>query len=244
MGDTPPWTGGRLGPYHVGRRYRHVDPALGRVYEAHHVDTGAPALVLVPGKDEAWAPRRDWRVRAVGSASPPFLALEVEHAPEDSPESAAELTLVFHRLTGVCAQFEGRPDASRHLTGTLVRDSRYLARWRPRLRRLGHALAALILAVLFWPGTASHEWHAPSERHFALADDISGSALIAEPMPSKPYPGQVRPPCKPEWAQVEINGGCWVELAMRAPCGQTTEHAGKCYLPAKAAPRLPQSLTP
>ncbi|MBM7119414.1 hypothetical protein [Archangium primigenium] len=237
MGDTPRWNGGKLGPYHVGRRYRRVPPDLGRVYEAHHVETGASALVVVPDKDESWAPTRDWRVSAQGSHSPPFLAAEVERAPEASPESAAELTLLFHRLAGVFAAFEGRPDALHHLTGTLPRDARHLARWRPRLRRLGHAVCALALAVLFWPGSASHEQHLTAERHFARTQ-------LADPLPSKPYPDQAKPPCKSEWAEVEIQGGCWVELSRRPPCGKTTEHAGKCYLPSKAEPRPPQSLTP
>lgn len=248
MGDSPRWSGGKLGPYHVGRRYRRVPPDLGRVYEAHHVETGASALVVVPDKDESWAPTRDWRVSAQGSHTPPFLAAEVERAPEASPESAAELTLLFHRLAGVFAAFEGRPDALHHLTGTLPRDARHLARWRPRLRRLGHAVSALGLVVLFWPGSASPPGEqAPSAvRVVARIRDRSGQPVaLAYPLPSKPLAGQLKPPCKSELDEVEIRGGCWLELAKRAPCqSYAAEHAGKCYLPSMAEPRPPQSLTP
>ena len=46
MSDTPPREGSRLGPYLLGRRHPDSDPALGHIYEAHHIESGAPALVI------------------------------------------------------------------------------------------------------------------------------------------------------------------------------------------------------
>ncbi len=49
--------------------------------------------------------------------------------------------------------------------------------------------------------------------------------------------------------EVEIHGGCWVELAKRPPCYENqAEYGGKCYLPVSARSRdkkrEPQSLQP
>lgn len=42
----------------------------------------------------------------------------------------------------------------------------------------------------------------------------------------------------PNKGEVEINGGCWVELARRPPCyGKQAEYRGKCYLPVSARSR-------
>ncbi|HYO60078.1 hypothetical protein [Archangium sp.] len=69
---------------------------------------------------------------------------------------------------------------------------------------------------------------------------------IAYPLPDKPFSNQARPPCRPPRGEVEINGGCWVEIARRPPCHEEhAEYQGKCYLPVSTrGPRLPQSLSP
>ena len=53
---------------------------------------------------------------------------------------------------------------------------------------------------------------------------------LAEQVPSKPLPGQKRPPCTPRW-EVEINGGCWIQVGtVKAPCGDGGhEWKGICY---------------
>jgi len=45
VSDTPSREGSRLGPYLLGALHPDSDPALGRIHEAHHVDTGAVACV-------------------------------------------------------------------------------------------------------------------------------------------------------------------------------------------------------
>src|SRR5690349_1572418 len=56
MSDTPDWKGRRLGPYLVGERFRfpNIPEDEGRLHAAHHVETGEPALVLVPGVGDEW----------------------------------------------------------------------------------------------------------------------------------------------------------------------------------------------
>ncbi len=51
-------------------------------------------------------------------------------------------------------------------------------------------------------------------------------------MPEHPLPKQKRPPCKPR-AEVEINGGCWVQIGtLKAPCREDGyEWKGACYFP-------------
>jgi hypothetical protein len=54
---------------------------------------------------------------------------------------------------------------------------------------------------------------------------------VGEAIPTKPYPGQKRPPCQPI-AQRAINGGCWSLINTRKPpCEDYYEHDGKCYSP-------------
>jgi hypothetical protein len=59
MASESRWKGGRLGPFHLGRRYKDKDVGgdLGRIYEAHNVETGAAALVLIPVSARAGSPR-------------------------------------------------------------------------------------------------------------------------------------------------------------------------------------------
>ncbi len=57
------------------------------------------------------------------------------------------------------------------------------------------------LAVL-----AEEESRAPK-----LVDTVP--TAIAYPMPGKPFSDQAKVPCKTKLHQVEINGGCWLELA-------------------------------
>ena len=75
-----------------------------------------------------------------------------------------------------------------------------------------------------------------------------GPAGIAYPLPAKPFSDQAKAPCKPNRSEVEINGGCWLALEKRPPCGEDfAEYQGKCYVPVSARsrkPREPQSIQP
>jgi hypothetical protein len=239
----------------VGRRYKGVGSDLGRIYEAHHVETGASALVLTPGRGDAWRPGEEWTVRVSGGVSPPFLVVAVEHAPRAGASSLPELTLMLHRLAEALARVEDRQDVQGHLTGTAAREAKGHVAQRPRRLRLGLGLlAATALTVLLWPlattrrqgeepASAKVEASAEPTREYASTRDVLGSQPLAYPMPIKPDPKQQKPPCKPELDEVEIRGGCWVELARRSPCQDyAAEYEGKCYLPVRAKAPEPKSL--
>ncbi|WP_395836752.1 protein kinase [Cystobacter fuscus] len=129
MSDTTPREGSRLGPYLLGRRHPDSDPALGDIYEAHHLETGAPALVLVPNPATPWAPRASWSVRSLSEVSPPFLAVEVERTPGATTRALHELTLLHMRLSGAMACVEDRED-----TATFLSRAPHVA-FRPQPRR-------------------------------------------------------------------------------------------------------------
>ncbi|MFY0571826.1 hypothetical protein ACN28E_49465 [Archangium lansingense] len=260
MADNAPWKGGRLGVFHLGRRYKDIGKDLGRVYEADDVHTGASSVVVMPGQGADWEPTEAWQVRISSHLVPPHVALEVEHAP--STGKVPELSAMLDLLTSAVERLEKRPEARTHLTRVPIGPWR---RWTGRARRLlrsrrtlvAAGLAAVVMGgVLLWPsatpednGRAALSWDdtPPTSPHemSVVNDDGGVLAAIAFPMPDRPYANQAKPPCKPRRGEVEINGGCWVELTKRPPCEDTVEYKGKCYaMVGERSPRPPQSIEP
>ena len=266
MANEKEWRGGRLGRFHLGRRYRNVGGSLGRIYEAHNVHTGAPALVLIPGPGAQWEPEHGWRMLVSSEVTPPHIAMEMLQFPGSGrlPELAELLDL----LTSALEQVESRDEAREHLMRAPVGLwTRWLGRARRLLRsRRGLALAGLSVLVLgsaLWlgPWTGPGE-SASSRQRVAEADTwapaqadapllgsslLEGTPTIAYPLPAKPFRNQARTPCLTERGEEEINGGCWVELAKRPPCHKDlAEYQGKCYLPISKdrGSREPQSVQP
>jgi eukaryotic-like serine/threonine-protein kinase len=69
---------------------------------------------------------------------------------------------------------------------------------------------------------------------------------LGRPMPSKPFPGQRRPPCEPR-VEKEIFGGCWLGPIedQKPPCGDRMfDYEGKCFLASYDQGRQPTSGTP
>ena len=253
MSGTHPREGERLGPYVLGRLHPDSDPAVGRIHEAHHHETGAPALVLVPDPTHPWVPRAAWAVRSLSEVAPPFLAVEVERAPGATTRALHELTLLYVRLSGALASVEDREETATLLDRTPLPAPRL--RSRPHVPALGlAALGGMALAVLLlWPrppastnapgGTETTETVSAEPPSWVDLAAPSPSS-IGYPLPSTPYKGQHKPPCI-EGTEVEINGGCWVTLEQRAPCPRTTaEYKGKCYMPVRDPPPEPRSLQP
>ncbi|HZH77051.1 MAG TPA: protein kinase [Archangium sp.] len=259
---------GRLGPYRLGRQHRSWTlEELGQLYEAHNVHTGAAALVLVPGAQlQHWKPEEDWTVRTTIRASPPYVALEVEQAPAKG--DMVWVAGMLHVLNRAVERMEWSEETRRHF---LTREPPgRLMRWVEGARRLlgerglGLGIAAflvLLLVVAHWRASIESQ---RSEQHEATAvavpaDEESRApalvntpngdpAAIAYPLPVKPFSDQAKAPCKPTLDEVEINGGCWLELAKRPPCGENyAEYQGKCFVPVSARsrkPREPQSISP
>lgn len=258
MADKEFWKGGRLGAFHLGRRYKDIRADLGRVYEAHDVHSGAPAVVVMPGQKTGWEPTEAWRVQISSYVAPPHVSLKVEQAPATG--SLPELADMLDLATSVVEHLEKKDAARAHLTREPIGPWR---RWTGRARRLlrsrwmmAASLATVAVGMALWLRPPAPRTEHPSvltgdEATHVSAPSLSlldgGAALpagIAFPMPDKPIPKQAKPPCRPQRGEVEINGGCWVVLEKRPPCEETAEYKGRCYLPVGERPRPAQSLEP
>lgn len=258
MSDTPEWDGGPLGPYRVGKRHRGTGLGLGRLFQAHNTETGAPAVVLMPGRPGDWRPLGGWTVRLTSQSVPPFLALEVEQAPGNVAGALQELTMMLQRLSTAMARLEDRPDANAHLC--LPGQPQAPEPRPPPSRRRGlltgawaFTMASVAAAgVLLWPrppapigvARAPALVGAAVTEPVALIDMEDGSLpVIGYDLPDGPFKGQRKPPCK--HPSVEIRGGCWVPLAYKPPCPiSSAEHEGKCYMPVSEKRPEPRALLP
>ncbi|HEX8440445.1 hypothetical protein [Archangium sp.] len=247
-----------VGPLRIGRRSKHAAAELGHIHQARNVETGAPALVMMPGPRPTWAPKKSWRVRASFQATPPFISLEVEQAPASGSlkELATLLTLLLAALDAVGDNARMRAHLTREPMGRWLRPL-------PLKALVAVGLAVLVLGGSFWLlGTGNRELApstpTPSTPGFGeLADAGRPSPVlvdgaprsptgIAYPLPDKPFSDQARPPCRTRRDEVAINGGCWMALERRPPCHEDqAEYQGKCYVPVGLrGPRPPQSLSP
>jgi hypothetical protein len=266
MADESPFKGGRLGPFHLSKRYKNKElgTGLGRLYEAHNIHTGASALVLMPDRHADWEPREDWRISASSHESPPYVALEVGHAPASGhlPAVAELLDLLASAVERVEQNAEARAHLTREPIGRLRRwlgrSRRWLRSWRVRTV-VGIATVALCGGL--WLGITSldsdpepgvrpehgvgAEAAARLEAPIMIDKHDRGEVAIAYPMPGGPFRNQAKAPCFPDEGEVVINGGCWMALEKRPPCLKNqAEYQGKCYLPVAASTRKAQSILP
>jgi hypothetical protein len=239
---------------------------LGRLYEAHNVHTDAPALVLLPGPEVGGEPEEDCRVRVTVRARPPYVALEVEQAPASGRLDV--LAATSEVLARMVECMEWSDEARGHL---MRKPERRLERWASNARRvlglgMEYRIELSVMALVLYLVVA-HCWAYQSERdarHTAAAVVVRteaanhapttvdtgdvGPTVISYPLPEKPFSDQAKAPCKPNLDEVELNGGCWMELAKRPPCGEYyAEYRGKCYVPVSASsrkPRPPQAIQP
>ncbi|QRN97690.1 hypothetical protein JRI60_00955 [Archangium violaceum] len=256
MTTTKKQQGRRLGPFQLGRRCKHAAAELGHIHEARNVETGTSALVMMPGPRRS--PKKNWQVRVSFQTHPPFFALEMEQAPASGTlaELAHLLTLLLSGLDAVGSNARTRAHLTREPMG----------RWlgRPSLKALAAAgLAVLALGGGLWLGMGNrpmgHPTPPPSTPEMeeftagGTSDPFSsgfltdttdgGEPVLARPLPSEPFKGQKRPPCK-RYSEVELIGACWMPHELKAPCpDELYEYQGKCYVPAFSAKQpVPQSL--
>lgn len=254
MSDIPEWKGGRIGPYHVGERYHGIPSDEGHIYEAHHIETRASALVVMPGKDENWSTSHPWSIRVTGVSSPASLVLEVGKAPQSEGSVLHALTLMLIRLSGAMALIEDREDARAHVTRRALLPGRRQRVMKWGFMGMGVALAAG-LALILWPHTpkdkdqrhaSTGSAQAARDEPIAFTDtqDTSLPSVIGYPMPEVPFKEQKRPPCIPV-TETEIRGGCWTQHKLDAPCPRSTaEYQGKCFMPVKKPDPQPRSIQP
>ena len=246
----------QVGPYQLQEQVPQSEYSHGELYRATHETSGATALVLKPtGNKDGAAPLRDWQVRFISSDSPSYVALEVEHSPKSvDPDK--------HSVEALMVMFGDVREGTKRMAHAFSDSSE-----APPWRRLGLALvsAAAVCALVFAlaqlvpmsqrpsdlgalaatePASSSHE--VPTDTvpplkevsHFGLED----GGLLAHPLPSKPYKGQKRPPCKPR-SEEEINGGCWVPHKLTAPCPEDLyEYRGQCYTASAQPAPVPRSI--
>jgi hypothetical protein len=245
MSDMPDWKGRRLGPYLVGERFPNIPEDEGRLHAAHHVETGEPALVLVPGVGDDWRTSTPWSAETTYFASPEALVLHPKRMLGTKQPRIHELTLGHIRLAGALAQLDEREDVRAHL----MREPRPI-RSRNRATRWGLAGTGVAVAVglvlLFWPRTSTPPElrDSPDATPVLMNQPGLSSPAIAYPMPEKPLKEQAKPPCMPD-TEVEIRGGCWIPHRSDAPCPRrTAEYQGRCYVAVKKPDPQPTSVHP
>ncbi|MFY0572857.1 hypothetical protein ACN28E_54755 [Archangium lansingense] len=85
----------QLGPYQLHEQVPQDELRWGELFRATHETSGATALVFKPAAEDGAVPLTDWRVRCISSASPGYVALEVEHSPWSvAPDRHSVETLV------------------------------------------------------------------------------------------------------------------------------------------------------
>ncbi|WNG26279.1 hypothetical protein F0U62_21320 [Cystobacter fuscus] len=239
----------RVGPFRLGRKFDEVGPELGHLHESRHVLTGQPAVTLRPSGRVYWLHQGPWRLGLSCEHDSPDVSLTVEQAPPFAPPSEVADLLVL--MSAAFRRVEDSPRLHAHFAAGPVKPRG--VGWGSRAL-MGAAVLALGLGVWFHVTEGSP----PPERSLSTGEvpleapslihtgDTSGQA-IAYPPPRQPFRNQKKAPCNTRnQLEVEINGGCWVELAQRPPCAEDrAEYGGKCYLPvAKAQGRPPQSAGP
>jgi hypothetical protein len=243
----------------------------GRLYEAYNVLEDKPALVLIPSERAPMEPQEEWEVRLRSRSMPPHFVLEVEKAPGSGRLS--QLRGMLEQLGAAVGRVANDEEAHAHLTRVPTGPMEFLLRlpvvaWRWVRASRWRTVVAIVLMLLSArlvihlverdmyaqeqaTGRSSVErWRAEqamaAHRAPALINKARvGQAPIAYPLPKAPFVDQAKTPCKPNEDEVEIHGGCWIELARRPPCRESqAEYQGKCYLPVSASSRNrePQSL--
>ena len=236
-------------PFRLLRRCDEVEPRLGRLYESWNVITGQPALTLFPRDTVEWQPTGPWRGWLFVDATAHCVSLEWERKPGSEPVTEWMNVLTLMTLAGQCV--EDSPQVNAHF----ARDAPSpRARWSSRVwnglsSRGGWAVAGLavftlLLGVWHWKGTGARTERPLPETAPILATGQEALAPVpAYPLPDHPFVDQGVPPCVTEAGAVEIKGGCWIELAKKAPCYKNqAEHEGRCFLPMPKKKPVPQSV--
>ncbi|WNG16718.1 hypothetical protein [Cystobacter fuscus] len=239
----------RVGPFRLGGKFGEVGPELGHLYESRHVDTGQPAVTLRPSGRVYWLHEGPWRLGLSCEQGSPDVSLTVEKAPPFAPPTQVADLLVL--MSAAFRRVEDSPRLHAHFAAGPVKPRRA----RQSLPVLAGA-AVLVLGLGVWfhvtAGAPPPERPRPTVEMSLEAPSLinTGEAAgqaIAYPPPRQPFRNQKKAPCNTRHQlEVEINGGCWVELAQKPPCAEDrAEYEGKCYLPvAKEQGRPPQSAGP
>lgn len=229
----------QLGPYQLHEQVPQFVRGGGALYRATHETSGAAALVLKPSEGAAReVPLTDWRVHFISSASPSYIALEVERSPWTfAPDK--------HSVEELLCVFEDVRDSVRRM-GRLVpgaSESRSRPRWHLGLA-LGGAATLLVLALVLLlpttqaPVTEVQEQEALEPTMEVWATDVAVDSVPARPGEApRPARDQKKAPCTAP-LEVEVSGACWLSVIQRPCPPQTISYQSQCLLPV-AVPRRP-----
>ena len=259
----------QLGPYQLQEQVPQAARGQEELYLATHETSGATALVLKLNAEQDAAALKDWRVSLSSSSAPPgYVAMQVEQTPwSRAPDRQSVESLVF--------TFESVREAVQRMARAVPENYETRPRWRLGLGvASAAAVCALLLALVCLapesrppnspkplasapPAPRSQDKQleaysgaegadAPLNATTLVQTEDPNSSNITYPLPAKPFGNQAKAPCKPRKGEVEINGGCWVELAKRPPCyDDQAEYQGKCYLPVAERPKpQPSAIQP
>jgi len=88
----------------------------------------------------------------------------------------------------------------------------------------------------------------PTACHRVIGTDGSDALGKKSPeenwIPSEPWNWQSRPPCKTNLGEEAINGGCWVRIDVKPPCGDLFRHGNSCYRPIQKPSKQPVGSEP
>ena len=256
----------QAGPFELGARHDEVDGRLGRLHASRNLATGNPAVTLLPRRDDAqWQPRGPCQFRLYYQPEQDAVTLEVEQVPVSvtTSEVANLCALVTAGLERV--EDDGRMDShlvSGRVGGLRPRTVRVRRRRAWSFRNVSRELATASLALLglalgvWWSPRASPPHSDARDADWSMEDtllqkssfltrDNLDTRAVAYPLPYKPWTLQAAAPCAIDKGEVEINKGCWMELAEKAPCVKDhAEYQGKCYMPVLKPEPTPRSIRP
>ncbi|ATB29438.1 hypothetical protein [Melittangium boletus] len=119
-------------------------PGLGSIYTAHHVDTGAPALVMLGPKGAIWSPEGAWELGFSGGRDGK-VRMKIYKSPPSAQHE--DLKRLMDLATDMVRSVEKNPRLQAHFEEA----ARLQRSWRFRVRRAWRSWwvrAALILALL------------------------------------------------------------------------------------------------
>ncbi|HYO74653.1 MAG TPA: hypothetical protein VEU33_52135 [Archangium sp.] len=219
----------QVGPYQLQEQVAQEEYSRGELYRATHETSGATALVLKPAASEEKGPG-DWRVLVTSSATPGYLALEVEQPPSAVAPDTGSVESLVYTLEEVRAGV-GRMDEALHASNASSPG------WR-----LGLALAAVaVLMVALLPAPLAPV--VTEVRGREAPEDVWATDVHVDPVPvrpgeaPRPVNNQKRAPCA-AGLEVEVSGACWLPIEKRPCPPQTVAWQDQCLLPV-AVPRAP-----
>jgi hypothetical protein len=244
MADSGRESKDRLGAFHLGACHERLGPGLGQLYEAWRQDTGTPVLLVRPSTAVDWQPEEPLGIHLFFRPEDATVSLEVESR---TPPDLSDVTNLLVLTTAAVTRVEEDPQVRAHVASGRRTVGPSLPSPASRNPLAGRGwmiagLAGLTAGICVWlcleRDTVDAE--SPTTSLTATQDAMTlgdstrpGLPTLAYPLPQRPFRNQAVAPCYPQFDEVEINGGCWIELGRHPPCQKDTQadYKGKCYLP-------------